>query len=70
MLVDVRNPQALSSGIGLGKTAREEIACRFESVQLERLRGTLIAHPVELCGSAIQFDSNPLLIGHGFIHNG
>lgn len=43
--VDVRNPQALSSRIGIGKAARKERAGRFRSVQLERLCGTLIAHP-------------------------
>jgi len=43
--VDVRHPQALSSGIGLGEAAHEERARRFQPVQLERPRDTLIAHP-------------------------
>jgi len=42
--IHVRHPQALSSGIGLGKAAGEKRAGRLESVQLERLCGTLIAH--------------------------
>jgi hypothetical protein len=45
-LVDMRHPQALSSGIGLGEAAGEKSPGPIESVQLERLRGTLIAHPV------------------------
>ena len=45
LAIDMRDPQALSSGIGLGETACEERAGRFRSVQLERLCGTLIAHP-------------------------
>ena len=44
LAIDVRHPQTLSSGIGLGKAAGEEGAGRIESVQLERLLGTLIAH--------------------------
>ena len=43
--IDVGHPQALSSGIGLGKATRKERAGRLQSVQLERLCGTLIAHP-------------------------
>ena len=43
--IDVRNPQALPSGIGLCEALGEERAGRFRSVQLERLYGTLIAHP-------------------------
>ena len=50
-LIDVRHPQALSSGIGLGKAAGEEVAGRRQSVQLERLFGTLIAHSALLCGT-------------------
>ena len=46
VVVQVRHPQALSSRIGPGETAREEIAGGFGSVQLERLFGTLMAHPV------------------------
>ena len=45
LAIDMRDPQALSSGIGLGETACEERAGRIRSVQLERLCGTLIAHP-------------------------
>ena len=44
LTIDVRHPQALSSGIGLGKAAREEGAGRLGSVQLKRLCGTLIAY--------------------------
>ena len=44
-IVDMRHPQALSSGIGLGEATREKGAGRLGSVQLERLCGTLIAHP-------------------------
>ena len=43
--IDVRNPQALPSGIGLCEALGEERAGRFQPVQLERLCGTLIAHP-------------------------
>ena len=43
--IDVRDPQALPSGIGLCEALGEERAGRFKSVQLERLCGTLIAHP-------------------------
>ena len=45
LAINMRDPQALSSGIGLGETACEERAGRIRSVQLERLCGTLIAHP-------------------------
>ena len=45
LAIDVRDPQALSSRIGLGKAASKERAGRIRSVQLERLCGTLIAHP-------------------------
>ena len=68
--IDVRNPQALSSGIGLGETLSEERAGRFQSVQLERLCGTLIAHPTQLCGQPVRFDSNRVLSRPDFIHNG
>ena len=50
LIIQMRDPQALSSRIGLGKAAREEGAGRFPFVQLERLFGTLIAHPIQLCG--------------------
>ena len=43
--IDVCDPQALPSGIGLCEALGEERAGRFRSVQLERLCGTLIAHP-------------------------
>ena len=43
--IDMRNPQALSSWIGLVEAVREESASRLQSVQLERLGGTPIAHP-------------------------
>ena len=46
LTIDVRDPQALSCGIGLGKAASEEGAGCLESIQLERLFGTLIAHAV------------------------
>ena len=45
LAIDVRDPQALSSGIGLGEATCEEREGRIRSVQLERLCGTLIAHP-------------------------
>lgn len=45
VVIDVRNPQALSSGIGLCEALGEERAGRFQPVQRERLCGTLIAHP-------------------------
>ena len=48
LAIDVRDPQALSSGIGLGEAACEERAGRIRSVQLERLCGTLIAHPLSM----------------------
>ena len=57
-IVQVRNPQALSSRVGLCKATREEGAGRFRSVQLERLFGTLIAHPIQLCGRTTRHDSN------------
>ena len=70
LTINMRDPQTLSSGIGLGKATREEGACCLEPVQLERLCGTLIAHPIQLCGSLSQFDSNCVLLRPGFIHNG
>ena len=48
--VQVRDPQALSSRVGLGEATREEVAGGCRSVQLERLFGTLIAHLIQLCG--------------------
>ena len=48
--VQVRDPQTLSSRVGLGEATREEVAGGSRSVQLERLCGTLIAHPIQLCG--------------------
>ena len=44
--VQVRDPQALSSRAGPGEATREEVAGGCRSVQLERLFGTLIAHPI------------------------
>ena len=41
VVIDVRKPQALSSGIGLCEALGEERAGRFQSVQHERLCGTL-----------------------------
>ena len=43
--IDVCDPQALPSGIGLCEALGEERAGRFQPVQLERLCGTLITHP-------------------------
>ncbi len=42
--VHMRNPQTLSSRIGLREASGEKRLSRFGSVQLERLFGTLIAH--------------------------
>ncbi len=67
--IDVRDPQALSSGIGLGKAAGEKNAGRLESVQLERLCGTLIAHGALLCGTTSSHDSNRVRVRPDFIHN-
>ena len=42
--VDMRHPQSLSAGIGLGEATCEEVASRLQSGQPERLFGTLIAY--------------------------
>jgi hypothetical protein len=69
LLVDVRHEQALSSRIGLGEAAREEVAGRCKSVELERPFGTLMAHAFQLCGGAPSRDSNSIRIGHPFRSN-
>ena len=68
--IDVRDPQALPSGIGLCEALGEERAGRFQSVQHERLCGTLTAHPTQLCGQPVRFDSNRIPSRLDFIHNG
>ena len=55
--VQVRDPQALSSRVGLDEATREEVAGGCRSVRLERLFGTLKAHPIQLCGRRVGDDS-------------
>ena len=56
--VDVRDPQALPSGIEVCEALGEEPAGRFWSVQLGRPCGTLIAHRTQLCGATRDLDGN------------
>jgi hypothetical protein len=58
VVIDVRNSQALPSGIGLCEALGEERAGRFKSVQLGRPCGTLIAHRTQLCGATRDLDGN------------
>lgn len=46
--IEVRDPQPLDLRVGLGKAAGEEFASGGESVELERVFGTLISHAGKL----------------------
>ena len=69
-IVQMRHPQALASRVGLGQATRKERAGGFRSIQLERLFGTLIAHPIQLCRRQLRHDSNRVGFRGRFIHNG
>lgn len=43
-LIHMRDPQALATWVGFSETAGEEVACRREAVELQRMFGTLIPH--------------------------
>ena len=70
LVVDVGHEQALPSWIRLREAAGEEVAGCCESVELERPFGTLIAHPIQLCGGDATRDSNRDRLKSSFIHNG
>ena len=68
--VEMSDPDALQRGIGLRKTAREEIARRGEAVELQRYVGALVTHAGGVGGGAAATERKRVGFGEAFVRFG